>query len=113
HERNVAGGREVHSTGRALLEGAWAGGAQASGRRLGAIRPGYRADLVVLDTDHPALVGRDEDQLLDTWIISGEDTPVRDVMVAGDWVVEAGRHRQQEGIATAYRTVARNLAAAL
>ena len=75
HERNVAGGREVHSTGRALLEGAWAGGAQASGRRLGAIRPGFRADLVVLDTDHPALVGRDEDQLLDAWIFSGEDTP--------------------------------------
>ena len=111
HERNVAGGREVHSTGRALLEGAWAGGAQASGRRLGVIQPGFRADLVVLDTDHPALVGRDEDQLLDAWIFSGEDTPVRDVMVGGAWVVQDGRHRKQEEIATAYRTVARKLAA--
>ncbi|MCY3704387.1 MAG: formimidoylglutamate deiminase [Gammaproteobacteria bacterium] len=113
HERNVAGGREVHSTGRALLEGAWAGGAKAIGRRLGAIRPGFRADLVVLDTDHPALVGRDEDQLLDAWIFSGEDTPVRDVMVGGTWVVRDGRHRGQEEIATAYRTVARRLAAAV
>ena len=112
-ERNVAGGREAHSTGRALLEGAWAGGAQASGRRLGAIRPGFRADVVVLDTDHPALVGRDGDQLLDAWIFSGEDTPVRDVMVGGAWVVEDGRHRGQEQIATAYRAVARRLAAAL
>ena len=113
HERNVAGGRETRSTGRALLEGAWAGGAKASGRRLGAIRRGCRADVVVLDTDHPALVGRDEDQLLDAWIFSGEDTPVRDVMVGGAWVVEDGRHRAQEEIATAYRTVARKLAAAL
>ena len=113
HERNVAGGRRAHSTGRALLEGAWAGGAQASGRRLGAIRPGFRADLVVLDTDHPALVGKDEDQLLDAWIFSGEDTPVRDVMVGGAWVVKDGRHFGQEEIATAYRGVARKLAAML
>ena len=109
HERNVAGGRESHSTGQALLEGAWAGGAQASGRRLGAIRSGYRADIVVLDTEHPALVGRDEDQLLDAWIFSGEDTPVRDVMVGGAWVVEGRRHRAQGKIANAYRATARRL----
>ncbi len=113
HERCVAGGREAHSTGRALLEGAWAGGAQASGRRLGAIRPGYRADVVALDTDHPALVGRENDQLLDAWIFSGEDTPVRDVMVGGAWVVEDRRHRGQEEIESAYRAVARKLAAGL
>ena len=113
HERNVAGGRELHSTGRALMEGAWAGGAQASGRRLGAIRPGFRADVVVLDPEHPALVGRDGDQLLDAWIFSGEDTPVRDVMVGGAWVVEDGRHRGQEEILAAYRPLARKLSAAL
>lgn len=113
HERNVVGGRRAHSTGRALLEGAWAGGAQASGRRLGAIRPGFRADVVVLDTDHPALVGRNEDRLLDAWIFSGEDTPVRDVMVGGAWVVEDGRHHRQEEIATRYGRVARKLAAGL
>lgn len=113
HERNIAGGRRASSTGRALLEGTWTGGAQASGRRLGAIRPGFRADAVVLDVNHPALVGRSEDQLLDAWIFSGEDTPVRDVMVGGAWVVEDGRHREQEEIAAAYRTVARKLAAAL
>ena len=112
HARNIAGGSGAHSTGRALLEGAWAGGARASGRRLGAIREGFRADAVVLDPDHPALVGREEDELLDAWIFSGEDTPVRDVMVGGAWVVEHGRHREREEIATAYRAVARRLAEA-
>lgn len=109
HERNIAGRRAGHSTGRALLEGAWAGGAQASGRRLGAFQTGYRADVVVLDTEHPALVGRSGDELLDAWIFSGEDTPVRDVMVGGTWVVEDGRHRAQEGIVNAYGAVARQL----
>ena len=94
-ERNIAARRGPHSTGRALLEGAWAGGARASGRRLGAIRPGCRADVVVLDTDHPTLAGREQDQLLDAWIFSGDDTPVRDVMVGGAWVVRDGRHRGQ------------------
>ena len=67
------------------------------------------ADVVVLDTEHPALVGRSGDELLDAWIFSGEDTPVRDVMVGGTWVVEDGRHRAQEGIVNAYGAVARQL----
>ena len=41
--------------GHALYAAAARGGAQAQGRRAGAIAPGCRADLVVLDTDDPAL----------------------------------------------------------
>src|SRR5579863_7680035 len=67
-----------------------AAGAQALGRNAGTITPGALADLVVLDTEHPALVGRHRDSLLDAWIFSGNITPVRDVMVAGRWVVRDG-----------------------
>ena len=102
-ERNVAAGANARSTGRTLLEAAWSGGAKACGRRLGRISQGARADLVVLDPDHPALVGRDGDDLLDSWIFSGEDTPVRDVMVGGRWVVRHGRHEREEEISQAYR----------
>ena len=52
-ERNVAAGARDVSTGRTLLDAAWAGGAQASGRDLGRIARGARADLVVLDPGHP------------------------------------------------------------
>jgi len=107
HERNVAAGPNDRSTGRTLLEGAWAGGAQACGRPIGVIEEGARADIVVLDTGHPALVGRRGDEILDAWVFSGEDTPVRDVMVGGDWVVRDGRHRNQAEIAEAYAKVAR------
>jgi formimidoylglutamate deiminase len=76
---------------------------------VGRLEPGARADLVVLDPDHPALVGRSGDAVLDAWIFSGEDTPVRDVMVGGRWVVRDGRHVRQDEILGRYRTVAEAL----
>lgn len=109
-ERNVAPGAADASTGRTLLQAAWSGGARACGRPLGRVEPGARADLVVLDPDHPALVGRSGDALLDAWIFSGEDTPVRDVMVGGRWVVRDGRHLRQDEVLGRYRQVARRLA---
>ncbi len=109
--RNVAAGRQARSTGRALLEGAWAGGARASGRRIGRLAPGYRADVVVLDAGHPSLVGRREDDLLDSWIFSGDESPVRDVLVGGRAVVRDGRHLRAEAIDAAFRPVAAALGA--
>jgi formimidoylglutamate deiminase len=88
---------------------ALAGGAQALGRNAGAIAPGRLADLVVLDTEHPALVGRDVDGLLDSWLFCGNRTPVRDVMVAGAWVVRDGLHRAQVPIAAAFARTMRRL----
>lgn len=108
--RNVAAGPHHRSTGRALLEAAWAGGAAACGRPVGRLESGFRADIVVLDPDHPALAGRDEDDVLDSWIFSGEDSPVRDVMVGGLWVVRDGRHHRRDEIVDAYRKVVRRLA---
>jgi formimidoylglutamate deiminase len=96
-----------------LYQRALAGGAQALGRNAGAIAPGRLADLVVLDIEHPALVGRGGDGVLDAWLFSGNSTPVRDVMVAGTWVVRDGRHRAQQAIAAAFARVMRRLASAL
>ncbi len=107
--RNVATGERPQSTGRALLDAAWAGGARACGVPLGRIEVGRRADFAVLDTDHAALAGRSGDDVLDSWLFAGEDTPVRDVYVGGRLVVEQGRHPRQEEIADAYRRVATRL----
>ncbi len=96
------------STGANLYRRALDGGAQASGRDVGAIAAGRRADFVVLDAEHPSLVGRRDDQLLDSWIFSGNSSPVLDVMVGGHWVVREGRHAHEEQAAVSYRrTVAR------
>ena len=96
-----------------LYRRALSGGAQALGRDSGAIAPGRVADLVVLDTEHPALVGRSGDAALDAWVFSGNHTPVRDVMVEGAWVVRDGRHRAQETIAAGFARTMHRLADAL
>jgi len=105
-ERNVAAGLADRSTGRALFDGAVMGGNRALGRREGGIATGGRADLVVLDPNHPQLVGRSEDALLDSWIFSGNSNPVRQVMVGGRWVVRDGRHHARDAIVERYRRVA-------
>jgi formimidoylglutamate deiminase len=109
--RNVAAGPHGRSSGRVLLEGAWSGGAQASGRRIGRIATGYRGDIVVLDANHPAIVGREEDDALDSWIFSGDSSPVCDVFVGGAHAVREGRHALDEDVAAGYAAVARALGA--
>ena len=82
----------TQAPGGALLYAAAArGGAQALAQPAGAIAAGRRADLVVLDPDirrSPAAV----DDVLDAAIFGPCRQPVRDVMVAGRWVVREGRH---------------------
>jgi formiminoglutamate deiminase len=80
------------SVGRTLFEGACAGGARACGRRIGALAPGRRADIVVLDRDHPALLHKTGDAVLDGWIFAARASAVRDVIVGGRHVVADGRH---------------------
>ena len=93
-----------------LLGAAALGGAQALARPAGTIAPGLLADLVVLDPDHPSLVGRRGDALLDAWVFVGNATPVRHVMVAGRWVVQHGAHVRGAEIAAAFARTMRRLA---
>jgi formimidoylglutamate deiminase len=101
--RNLADRTEGASTGASLFRRALAGGAQALGRPIGALAPGKRADIVVLDPDHPALYGRSGDTLLDSWIFSGNANPVRDVIVGGHIVVRDGVHPHEEQALADYR----------
>lgn len=111
HARAVATAEQNPHPGRTLLEAALTGGAQASGRKLGAIAPGMRADLVELDPEHPSLVGRQGDALLDAWVFSGQGNPVRTTICGGRAVVEAGRHVQGLAIRERFAAVMRKLLA--
>jgi formimidoylglutamate deiminase len=58
-QRNVAARVSGHeSSAVALFEAALAGGQAASGKALGGLVPGNRADFVTLDLESPALLGR-------------------------------------------------------
>ena len=96
------GGAVLAGAGGALLEHAWDGGCRALGWEGGRMEIGKRADVVVLETGHPALVGREGAAVLDSWVFSGSDNPVRDVMVGGEWVVSGGRHEREEVVAEVF-----------
>jgi formimidoylglutamate deiminase len=102
-QRLVQRVRSVATSGAALYGAALDGGSQALGRPIGVIEAGHRADIVVLDGDHPILAGRDAEDVLDTFVFSGNASPVRDVMVGGAWVVRDGAHRDEEVLAASYR----------
>ena len=108
--RNALGAPD-RSTGRRLYEAACAGGRQALGRAIGAIAPGHRADIVVLDREHPSLAAAQGDVILDAWIFSADNAAVGDVICGGEAVVRGGRHREREGAMRRYRATLRRLEA--
>jgi formiminoglutamate deiminase len=107
--RNVLA-RDGGSTGRSLFVGALAGGARALAAPAPIIKAGAPADVVALDADHPALVGRSRDALLDAWIFTGANAVDR-VWVAGHCLVESGRHRASDRIRNRFSRVMRHVAA--
>jgi formimidoylglutamate deiminase len=101
----AAGGNQSPSVGAGLYRAALAGGAQALGRPIGRLAVGARADLIAIDTEKPALLGKSGDVLLDAAVFAGNENPVRDVMVGGRWVVTEGRHVAEQAVLRRYRAV--------
>jgi formiminoglutamate deiminase len=107
--RNVMTMQEGESTGRRLFASALAGGAQALRQPIGSLAAGLRADIVVLDESHPDLASRYGDEWLDAWTFVAGRTAVKTVLVGGEIVVEAGRHRMWPAIEERYKVVIANL----
>ncbi len=108
HTRNALAGGAGQSTGRSIFEAALTGGAQALQQNTGAIAVGKRADFVVLNADHHALLGRSQDSALDAWVFSGGNSCVRDVFVGGKPRVKDGAHVDAASITNKFKqTLAR------
>ena len=107
--RNIASIPAQRKVGDFLYQAALQGGAQASGRKLGQLSVGYRADIVVLDDQHPNLAGIASTDVLNTWIFAGNDNLVRDVYVGGKKIVQAGQHKNQTEIQLSYVNCMRQL----
>jgi formimidoylglutamate deiminase len=71
------------------------GGAPAAGFARWGLEPGARADLLVLDTRAPGLLGVPASHWLDALVFATDAPPFAEVWVAGRPVVSAGRHRTQ------------------
>ncbi|HKU16366.1 MAG TPA: formimidoylglutamate deiminase [Steroidobacteraceae bacterium] len=101
--RNVVATADEPSSGALLWRRACNAGTRATGRNIGALEAGRRADIVVIDSSTPLFAGRSDDDLLDTFIFAGGGQEVRDVMVAGRWLVQEGRHFAETAIAAGYK----------
>ena len=102
--RNVGAPDMGGSTGMRLFADAISGGTRALGRPIGAISVGKRADLIVLDPDHPQLFGHKGSTLIDSLIFSGNNNPVCHVMCGGSWVVRDKVHSDEAKIAADFRS---------
>jgi formimidoylglutamate deiminase len=109
--RNVMTLQVGESTGRRLLATALAGGAQALQRPIGTLVTGSRADIVVLDDDHPDLAARAGDQWLDAWIFVAGKSAVKAVLAGGETLVEARRHVQRSAVEARFKAVVARLMA--
>ena len=109
-EASDSEGTATAGAGGALLRRAWRSGCRALAWNGGRTAVGRRADFVVLDAEHPALVGRGGQAVLDSWVFSGTESPVKDVWVSGRRVVEAGRHFREEEIGRAFARTMKGLA---
>jgi formimidoylglutamate deiminase len=97
------------STGERLWSLALGGGAAAAGLGSWGLQVGARADLLVLDSDSPSLLGIPDESLLDALVFSSPARPFRDVMVAGRWVSRDHRHPRSEEIAQQFKGAMQSL----
>jgi formimidoylglutamate deiminase len=86
-------------------------GSQAIGQPAGAIEVGRRADWLVLDAAHPSMVGAAVDSALDHLLFAGGEAAIRDVMVAGRWVVKDRRHAAEDELRPRFAGLMQRLAA--
>lgn len=101
---------EEPSVGGRLFRAAGAGGAQALQGEFG-IATGHSADIVALDVNHPSLIERRGDDLLDGWIFGSNRPAVDCVWRRGERVVSGGAHSARAEVAARYRkTLAKLLA---
>ncbi len=90
--RNVSAAGPGGSTATRLYAGGSCGGAQVTGRSVGAIAVGKRADFIVLDPENPTLVGKSGERLFDSAIFAGNANIIRDVWVGGVQRVDNAQH---------------------
>jgi formimidoylglutamate deiminase len=105
----LASSAEPHA-GTRLWSDAAAYGAQAIGQPVGAIAVGRRADWLVLDPSHPAMAGAGADSALDRLLFAGGDAAIRDVMVAGRWVVKDRAHAAEGPLRVNFARIMNDLA---
>jgi formimidoylglutamate deiminase len=109
HQRNVLTSDPHWSTGRTLFEESFRAGSRSLGVTGGGLAGGHPADIVTLASDHPSIVSRTDNRLLDSWIFAARCGAVDSVWARGRKVVVGGRHVARDTFERRYRAVLERL----
>jgi formimidoylglutamate deiminase len=107
--RGVLATKSEPHVGTRLWRDAARHGAQAIGQPAGAIEVGRRADWLVLDAAHPSMAGAAIGTELDHLLFAGGDAAIRDVMVAGHWVIKDRRHEAEDRLRPQFKRLMHEL----
>jgi formimidoylglutamate deiminase len=94
---------------RTLFSCATEAGARSLGAPGGSLEPGRAADFFTVALDDPSLAGADAQSLLGSIVFSAGRTAIRDVAVAGQFIVRDGRHPLAEEIIHQFAGMQREL----
>ena len=109
--RNVSASEQAPDVAANLWSQAARGGAASLAQPAGALEPGRRADLVVLDGSDVDFEALAAPAMLGVAMFGGNSNRVRDVFMGGAPVVTQGRHPAAEEAAAGYRAALRRLRA--
>jgi formimidoylglutamate deiminase len=107
--RNLAAAKTGGGTGTRLYLDAVNGGAQSTARPVGALKAGNRADFIVLDQAHPALVGKPLERLLDALVFAATPSVIQEVWIGGIRQVAGGWHVRELDTLDAFSREMRSL----
>ncbi len=110
NQRAVLVEENCPSVGQYLYTKAARDGANAIGQNVGEIAVGKRADLLVLNTEHPSMFCKKDCFILDAAIFACTELPVTDVYVAGKQVIDSGRHQLDSEVLKKYKSVLTRIA---
>ena len=109
-QRNVLASAHATHVADRLFDAALDGGTRATGRAVGALQAGHRADWLVLDANHSSIAEHAPAAWLSGVVFCEHgETPIRDVYAGGDKVVDNRRHRDEEGAYARYRAALADL----
>ncbi len=108
-QRAVLSTNEQASVGQNLWQKAAIGGAQSTNTNTGSLAVGKQADLLVLDGKQTRLFASNNQHLLDSIIFASQQNVVKDVMVNGHWIVQNGKHAQEQHSAEKFAKLLKKL----
>ncbi|MCO4780963.1 MAG: formimidoylglutamate deiminase [Candidatus Cloacimonetes bacterium] len=95
--------------GETLISQTNKGGAKALGLPVGALKEGYYADFIVLNSEVPCIRLKNESSLINEIIFNASPRLIDDVYVSGVKKVSSGRHIKKKAIEDSYVAVIKDL----